>query len=227
MLPAPAVLVVLVVSLVLVPLQPSQPPRRLPAAAVTQLRSSLAAARTHAGHRWRDHAPRSAAGLVRGFIEIARGDRRKFEFDMAANSLRLDRVVSERVGPYPVNYGFVPQTVSYDGDPFDVLVLGPPIASGTMTEGVVVGLMHMEDEKGLDSKVVLSPIDGRGQPRFALTRAERERIAGFFRIYKRDEPGKYSRVPGWGSAAAGLSYVQVTHAFFASCAPASADCVLR
>ena len=105
---------------------------------------------------WRDTPPTNSDGTVNGYIEIARGDRRKWEFDINANARAIDRVIPEDVGGYPVNYGFVPQTISYDGDPFDVLVLGPPLAGGTMVRGVVVGLMHMEDEKGLDLKVVLS-----------------------------------------------------------------------
>ena len=97
---------------------------------------------------------------MNAYIEIARGDRQKWELDMRANERAIDRVIPESVGGYPVNYGFVPQTVSYDGDPFDVLVLGPPITGGETVRGIIVGLMYMEDEKGLDSKVVLS----RGRP---------------------------------------------------------------
>ena len=49
---------------------------------------------------------------------------------MRANARAIDRMMPVDVGGYPVNYGFVPQTISYDGDPFDVLVLGPPLAGG-------------------------------------------------------------------------------------------------
>jgi inorganic pyrophosphatase len=111
----------------------------------------------------------------------------------------------------------VPQTVSYDGDPFDVLVLGPPIAGGQLVRGVAVGLMHMEDEKGLDAKVVLSPLDADGRPQYALTDRDRAEIGEFFRRYKRHETGKFSNVPGWGSAADGLAHVATTHAFFQEC----------
>ncbi len=126
----------------------------LPATATARLASSLDAARPHPSHVWRDTPPTNADGTMNAYIEIARGDRRKWEFDINANARAIDRMIPEDVGGYPVNYGFVPQTISYDGDPFDALVLGPPLAGGTMVRGVVVGLMHMEDEKGLDSKVV-------------------------------------------------------------------------
>jgi inorganic pyrophosphatase len=144
---------------------------------------------------------------------------------MGANALAIDRVLPEEIGGYPVNYGFVPQTVSYDGDPFDVLVLGPPLTGGEVVAGVIVGLMYMEDEKGLDSKVVLSAVGPDGQPLHDLTDAERERIAAYFREYKRGQPGHFSKVPGWGSAAEGRAHVAITHAFFRKCrARAGAVC---
>ena len=207
-------------------LQVSGPPAQLPVAAVGTLKASLESSRAHRSSVWRDTAPFADERQLRGYVEIGRGDRRKFEFDIGANALRLDRTIAEALGGYPVNYGFVPQTVSYDGDPFDVLVLGPAIASGTVVQGVIVGLMHMEDEKGLDSKVVISPVDTAGKPRYVLTDADRKRIGTFFANYKRDEPGKFSRVPGWGSAAEGLAFVQRTHAFFEKCRAVTTDCVI-
>jgi inorganic pyrophosphatase len=121
------------------------------------------------------------------------------------------------IGGYPVNYGFVPQTVSYDGDPFDALVLGPPLDGGEIVRGVAVGLMLMEDEKGLDSKVVLSRTNAAGQPMHALTAAIQNEIADYFRRYKSLEPGAFSKVPGWGTASRGLEFVKTTHTFFEKC----------
>lgn len=196
---------------------PERAPAVLPESAAATLVASLDAARAHARHVWRDTPPFAADALVNAFIEIPRGERRKWEFDMRANRRVVDRVMPADVGGYPVNYGFVPQTVSYDGDPFDALVLGPPLRGGRVVRGAIVGLMLMEDEKGIDSKVVLSPLDRQGQARYALTDEERTRIAEYFRIYKRHEPGAFSRVPGWGSAADGRAYIETTHAFFQRC----------
>jgi hypothetical protein len=137
------------------------PPNVLPASSVAQLARSLDAATSHPSHIWRDTPPTNSDGTVNAYVEIARGDLRKWELDMRANARAIDRVMPESIGGYPVNYGFVPQTVSYDGDPFDALVLGPPLAGGEFVRGVIVGLMYMEDEKGLDSKVVLSVPDVR------------------------------------------------------------------
>ena len=195
--------------------------------ATAQLAKSIESARPHAKHLWRDTAPFNADGTVNGYIEIPRGEKRKFEFDMRANVRAIDRVMPASMGGYPVNYGFVPQTVSWDGDPFDILVLGPALPGGTIVRGVIVGLMHMEDEKGLDSKVVVSTVDAKGHARHQLTDADRKRIGSYFARYKLHEPGKFSKVPGWGSAAEGLAYVKTTHAFFQECVKISGPCVLR
>jgi inorganic pyrophosphatase len=192
-------------------------PDELPGKATAQLVKSLDAARPHARHAWRDGAPRNADGTVNAYIEIARGDRRKWELDMAKNARAIDRMIPESVGGYPVNYGFVPQTVSYDGDPFDALVLGPAIAGGTTVRGVVVGVMYMEDEKGLDSKVVLSRVDRGGKPLHSLTPADQRRMADYFNRYKTLTPGAHATVPGWGPVAEGDLLIARTHGFFEKC----------
>ena len=189
----------------------------LPAVASTQLARSLEAAAGHRTHVWRDTPPLNDDGSVNALIEIPRGDRRKWEFDMRANTRAIDRMMPPEVGGYPVNYGFVPQTVSYDGDPFDALVLGPALPGGRIVRGVIVGLMFMEDEKGLDSKVVLSIAGADGRPIHALTAGDQKRIGDYFRRYKDHQPGAFSKVPGWGSVAEGLSHVRTTHAFFLRC----------
>lgn len=195
----------------------SLPPAELPVVATAKLAASLDAAKPHVKHVWRDVPPVNGDGTVNGYVEIPRGDRRKFEFDMKANERAIDRMIPPQVGGYPVNYGFVPQTVSYDGDPFDILVLGPPLAGGALVRGIVLGLMQMEDEKGLDSKVVVSVAGPDGKPKYALTPSDQRRIGDYFNGYKRFEPGAFSRVPGWGSAADGLAFVRTTHAFFLEC----------
>jgi inorganic pyrophosphatase len=192
-------------------------PTTLPVQATNQLARSLDAAMRHASHVWRDTPPFNADGTVNGYVEIARGDRRKWEFDMGANRRAVDRTMPPAVGGYPVNYGFVPQTVSYDGDPFDVLVLGPPIDGGRLVRGVIVGVMRMTDEKGLDSKVVISRTGAGGRPLHPLTAEEQQRIGDFFKRYKAHEEGKFSEVPGWGGADEGRSYVTTTHGFFTTC----------
>ena len=87
--------------------------------ATTKLAQSLEAARAHTRHIWRDGPPRNADGTVNAYIEISRGDQRKWELDMRANARAIDRMMPDTLGGYPVNYGssFV-LAVSYeDGGP--------------------------------------------------------------------------------------------------------------
>ena len=140
------------------------PPPDLPAVATTALARSLADAAAHPTHVWRDTAP-FAGDLVVAYVEIAAG--RPPQVGISAwppTREQIDRVIPGDLGGYPINYGYVPQTVSYDGDPFDALVLGPPIEGGTLVPGAITGLMYMDDEKGYDAKVVLSPLGADGQP---------------------------------------------------------------
>jgi inorganic pyrophosphatase len=206
---------------------PAAPPSSLPATGVAALGKNLQAATAHPRHLWRDTPAINPDGTINGYVEIARGDRRKWEFDMARHQRAIDRVIPEDPGGYPVNYGFVPQTVSYDGDPFDVLVLGPPIEGGTLVKGIAVGVFHMEDEKGLDSKVVVARVDQAGKPLDDLTPADQTRIADYFLKYKRHEADKFSRVLGWGPASQGIAFVKMTNTFFQQCRGASdRACVL-
>ncbi len=194
-----------------------RPPDVLPASATSALTTSLTAAAAHAHHVWRDTAPMNPDGTVNAYVEIAKGDRQKWEFDMGANARAIDRMMPTDIGGYPVNYGFVPQTVSYDGDPFDALVLGPPLPAGQLVRGIIVGVMFMEDEKGLDSKVVLARIGANGQALHALTSQAQREIGDYFKHYKQHEPDAFSKVPGWGTTAEGHAYVAMTHAFFREC----------
>ena len=207
-----------VFAIVLVLLQGSgAPPLTLPPPANAQLSSSVESAKAATRHLWRDTAPVNSDGTVNAYIEIARGDRRKWEYAMAKNARAIDRVMPPSLGGYPVNYGFVPQTVSYDGDPFDALVLGPAIAGGRLVRGAIVGIMHMDDEKGLDSKVVLSLVGSDGRPVHQLTAPDQQRMGSFFDRYKLHEPGKFSKVSGWGTPETGLAFVRATHRFFKEC----------
>ncbi len=196
----------------------------LPGAAIRTLSDSLKSAEPHARHIWRDTPPVNRDGTINAYIEIARDDRRKWEFDIARHVRRIDRMIPEDVGGYPINYGFVPQTVSYDGDPFDVLVLGPALEGGQMVRGIAVGLMYMEDEKGADSKVVISTVDRDGKPLYRLTESIQREEGDYFGRYKKHEPKGFSRVPGWGTSGEGLTLVRLTHAFFRQCSQPAASC---
>jgi inorganic pyrophosphatase len=203
-------------------------PATLPAVAAEKLTASLEAAQPHRRSVWRDTPPINADGTINGYIEIAKGDRRKWEFRIDKNARAIDRMMPESLGGYPINYGFVPQTVSYDGDPFDILVLGPPIEGGSVVRGVPVGVMFMEDEKGLDSKVVVTRVDDTGRPLHQLTESIQNDVGSFFNRYKEHEKeiGAFSKVPGWGTGEAGIALVRLTHQFFLKCRARTSACAV-
>jgi inorganic pyrophosphatase len=186
-------------------------PPALPAEHAAKLQSRLDEARPTAQNLWRDTAP-FAGELVVGMVEIPRGSRDKQEFDIAAGALRLDRVIDPSVGAYPVNYGFIPQTIAHDGDPLDILVLGPALPAGTLVKGEIVGMLHMADEGGFDSKVVVHVPTSEGGGAEPLDAAIKEQIGTFFANYKKPEAaaGKWSRFTGWGDRCEALKWIELT-----------------
>ena len=196
------------------------PPAALPPAPAQlgeRLSASLAAAKAFPHSPWRDVAPVNPDGTVNGYIEIPRGESTKWEFRIPLNRLEVDRMIPEELGGYPVNYGFLPRTISYDGDPADVLVLGPALPNGAIVTGRMVALMQMQDTGDLDSKVVITPLDERGAPRYRLDADDRERMKRFFDAYKRHE-GKRTEITGWGTEADARAFLGATAGFFGGAA---------
>ncbi|WIG57956.1 MAG: Inorganic pyrophosphatase [Ktedonobacterales bacterium] len=121
-------------------------------------------------------------------IEIPRGSRNKYEYDHERGVFRLDRVLYSSVH-YPTDYGFVPGTLSGDGDPLDVLVIvEEPTFTGCHVRVRPVGTLTMVDEKGEDEKILAVPV---GDPRFTGIRTLSDlqehwpqEISAFFRTYK-------------------------------------------
>ena len=115
-----------------------------------------------------DFAARNADGTINAVIEIPQGDVRKFETDVNTGRLfwELKKGQPRRVAylGYPANYGMVPRTLGWDGDPLDVLVIGPMQLRGTVAAVKLVGVMRMIDGGDLDDKLVAvvqgSPFDG-------------------------------------------------------------------
>lgn len=138
-------------------------------------------------------------------IEIpAHSDPVKYELDKETGAMFVDRFMSTAMH-YPCNYGYVPHTLSADGDPVDVLVLTPyPLISGSVIQCRPVGVLKMTDESGDDPKVLAVPIDKlcksyRKVESFRdLPEEMLNRIAHFFEHYKDLDEGKWVRVGGWG-----------------------------
>jgi inorganic pyrophosphatase len=134
------------------------------------------------------------------YIEIPRGSRNKYEFDHHAGALKLDRFLFSSV-VYPTDYGFIPETLSLDGDPLDVLVLvSEPTFPGCTIDVRPIGLFKMADDKGIDDKVLCVPISDPGWNTHRsledVPQQLQDEIQHFFSIYKNLER-KDVRVDGW------------------------------
>jgi inorganic pyrophosphatase len=142
-------------------------------------------------------------------IEIpANHDPIKYEVDKDSNTLFVDRFIATPMF-YPCNYGYVPNTLSEDGDPLDVLVVTPyPVAPGSVIRSRVVGMLEMSDEAGKDTKLLavphskLTPLYDHVQQAQDLPELLIKQIQHFFENYKALEKGKWVKVDGWKDAAA-------------------------
>jgi inorganic pyrophosphatase len=145
---------------------------------------------------------------VNVIVEVAiGGEPIKYEMDKAAGTLFVDRFLYTPMR-YPGNYGFVPHTLSDDGDPIDVLIANTrPIVPGAVINVRPVGVFKMEDNSGGDEKIIAVPVPKvtRRYERVTnytdLPPITLEQIQHFFEHYKDLEPGKWVKVAGWGDAA--------------------------
>jgi inorganic pyrophosphatase len=137
-------------------------------------------------------------------IEIPmNGDPIKFELDKATGALFVDRFMSTCMH-YPCNYGYIPNTLSDDGDPVDVLVVTPfPLIPGVVVRCRPIGMLKMTDEAGGDEKLLAVPID-KLTPIYRKVQSPRDlpeltinQISHFFEHYKDLEAGKWVKVQGW------------------------------
>jgi inorganic pyrophosphatase len=147
-----------------------------------------------------------APDLVNVVIEIPAYSSVKYEYDEDTGVIRVDRVLYTSM-VYPFNYGFIPGTMEEDGDPVDVLVISDhSFVPGSVVEVRPIAILDMEDEEGIDSKVVAVPKD-KVEPRYSsikeledLPDIVRRKIEHFFEHYKELEPGKWVKVRGWRGA---------------------------
>ena len=130
----------------------------------------------------------------------------KYEFDKELSTLVVDRIMQSSM-QYPCNYGFVPHTLSGDGDPVDVLLYtNHPIVPGALISTRPIGVLVTEDENGQDEKILAVPTtktdislahinDIKDMPEIIL-----DKIRHFFTHYKDLEKGKWVKVLGWQGA---------------------------
>ena len=127
----------------------------------------------------------------------------KYEVDKETGALFVDRFIGTAMH-YPCNYGYIPHTISDDGDPVDVLVITPyPLQPGVVVRCRPIGMLKMEDEAGGDAKLLAVPLD-KILPWYRhwrrpedINRERMDQIRHFFEHYKDLEPGKWVKVVGW------------------------------
>ena len=152
-------------------------------------------------------------------IEIPKGSRNKYQYDLDLDRIRLDRMLFSSTG-YPSDYGFVPDTLAEDGDPIDALVmLDEPTFPGCIVRARVIAVFWMRDEDGPDAKLLCVPAD---DPRHAhlqeledVPMHQISEIWHFFNIYKALEPGKASESRGWQQARDAVSALEDARQRFA------------
>lgn len=128
----------------------------------------------------------------------------KYEFDKETGMVTVDRYLGTAMF-YPCDYGFIPQTLSEDGDPVDVLVASPfPLIPGVVIRCRPVGMLLMTDEAGPDMKILSVPIS-KVCPKYQHVQSPQDidnvnAIEHFFQHYKDLEPGKWTKIDGWAKA---------------------------
>lgn len=131
------------------------------------------------------------------FIEIPQGSSVKYELDKDSGAIAVDRLLYTSM-VFPFNYGFIPNTHAEDGDPTDVLVLTSAVLfPGTYVTARPIGMLEMEDESGIDHKIIAVPTK-KIDPYMAhienisdIDDAAKNKIKHFFETYKQLEPGKW------------------------------------
>lgn len=134
---------------------------------------------------------------VKVIIEIPQGSSVKYELDKKNNLVMVDRFLHTAMY-YPFNYGFVPGTLAEDGDPTDVLVLSSmQVAPGVGIKAQVIGMLEMEDEEGVDTKLIavpvpkIDPVYGAWTEITDVPDPYQKMMKHFFEHYKDLEEGKW------------------------------------
>jgi inorganic pyrophosphatase len=142
------------------------------------------------------------------------GEPIKYELDKASGALFVDRMLYTAMR-YPGNYGFIPHTLSGDGDPIDVLIANSrPIVPGAVCNCRPVGVLFMKDEAGGDEKIIAVPSD-KVSPLYRKVKSYPDlpemlirRIAHFYEHYKDLEEGKWVKVDRWGDEAEARAMIE-------------------
>ena len=146
-------------------------------------------------------------------VEIPKGSRNKYEYDHDLDVIKLDRFLFSSM-VYPTDYGFIPDTLGQDGDPLDAMVLvSEPTFPGCVIEVKAIALFRMEDDKGIDDKVLCVPLTDPAWNTLEtledVPNQLRDEIAHFFSVYK-DLEQKKVNVDGWYSREDALTEIDAS-----------------
>lgn len=144
------------------------------------------------------------ADSLKVLIEIPEGSNVKYELDEETGDMMVDRLMMTSMS-YPVNYGLIKGTKGEDGDALDALVfLSRNVVPGCVVKCKVIGMLEMEDEEGIDHKIVLvpektkiDPICGAWTSMSDIPEAKKSEIRHFFEHYKDLEPEKWVKLKEW------------------------------
>ncbi len=140
----------------------------------------------------------------------------KYELDKESGALFVDRIMHTSMR-YPCNYGFIPHTLADDGDPVDV-ILGnkTPFMPGAVVRSRPIGVLEMEDEAGMDEKVLMLPVDKlhpfhSGVQHYSeMPEIMLQQISHFFEHYKDLETGKWVKIIGWAGPERACEIIQAS-----------------
>jgi inorganic pyrophosphatase len=146
-------------------------------------------------------------------VEIPKGSRNKYEYDHDLDVIKLDRFLFSSM-VYPTDYGFIPETLGQDGDPLDAMVLvSEPTFPGCVIDVKAIALFRMEDDKGIDDKVLCVPLTDPAWNTLEtledVPNQLRDEIAHFFSVYK-DLEQKKVNVDGWYSREEALEEIEAS-----------------
>lgn len=151
---------------------------------------------------------------INAIIEIPYGSSVKYELDKESGAVFVDRVMASAVY-YPANYGFIANTLAEDGDPVDILVLNEyPIQAGAVIPCRLIGVLIMEDESGMDEKLLAVPtskVDASFEGIKSLEDLPKARLAkikNFFETYKILEKDKWVKVQDFKDVKAGIKILE-------------------
>lgn len=141
---------------------------------------------------------------IKVLIEIPAGSAVKYELDEETLEMTVDRLMPTAMS-YPVNYGLIKETHGEDGDALDALVfISQPVMPGVVIKCKIIGVLEMEDEEGIDHKIVcvpaktkIDPICGAWESLDDIPEATRRQIRHFFEHYKDLEEGKWVKLKEW------------------------------